>query len=267
MLYICPTPIGNLQDITLRVLNVLKSSDEIGCEDTRISAKLLTHFEIRKPLFSYREHNEKKVTKNIVEKLIAGQNIAIISDAGMPGISDPGEVLIKTCIEKQLDYTVLPGPSAVITALVGSNLVTQPFYYHGFIDRNKTKQILDGLSRITATLVFYESPHRLKKTLLVMLDRLGDRNITIARELTKKYETYLHTTLKQAVNYYQHNVPRGEYVLIIAGHQEEISKLNFEQVVALAKMRIATGERHKDVVKELAKIHSVNRSELYKETI
>lgn len=267
MLYICPTPIGNLKDITLRTLEVLQSVAEIGCEDTRVSAKLLAHYNIKKPLFSYREHNEQTMSERIIDKLSAGLDIAIISDAGMPGISDPGEVVIKACIEADLAYTVLPGANAALVGLVASNIATQPFYYHGFLDRKQIHQQLESVKHITATLIFYESPHRLLKTLLAIDDVLGNRVISVTRELTKRYESYLHTTVKQAFRHFSENPPKGEFVLIVKGFTEIKKVLTLDQVITLAMQKIDAGEQHKQVVKELAKIYQVDRQALYKATI
>ncbi len=267
MLYICATPIGNLKDITLRVLEVLESVDEIACEDTRTSGKLLSYYNIKKPLFSYHEHNERAKTEIIIEKLKQGKNIALISDAGMPGISDPGEILIKACIANQLDYTVLPGSSAVITALVASNLAAQPFYFHGFLARKQVAKQLESLKRLPMTMVFYESPHRLLKTLQQMLAVLGNRQLTIARELTKIHEQYQHSDIAAAIEYYSENTAKGECVIVVAGMTEITETLSLKEIVDLAKKRIAAGERHKDVVKQLAKQYDVDRQTLYRETL
>ncbi len=267
MLYICATPIGNLKDISLRVLEVLESVDEIACEDTRVSGKLLSYYDIKKPLFSYHEHNERAKTEIIIEKLKQGVTIALISDAGMPGISDPGEVLIKACIANEIAYTVLPGASAVITALVAAQLATQPFYYHGFLDRKHAVQQLTELKHLTASLVFYESPHRLLKTLKQMRDVLGNRQLSLARELTKLHEEYLHFDIETALDYYAAKAPKGEYVIVVAGNQDATDALPLDAVIDLAKQRIAGGERHKVVVKELAKKYAVDRQALYQATL
>ncbi len=267
MLYICATPIGNLKDITLRVLEVLEVVDEIACEDTRTSGKLLSYYNIKKPLFSYHEHNERAKTNIIIEKLKQGKDIALISDAGMPGISDPGEILIKACIANQLDYTVLPGSSAVITALVASHLVTQPFYYHGFLGRKQIASQLADLKHLTMTMVFYESPHRLLKTLQHMLTSFGNRQLTIARELTKLHEQFQHFDINSAIEYYSNHTPKGEFVIVVEGANKIAEALSFAEVVDLTKKRIAAGERHKDVVKQLAKQYSVDRQTLYRKTL
>ncbi len=267
MLYICATPIGNLKDITLRVLEVLEAVDEIACEDTRTSGKLLSYYNIKKPLFSYHEHNERAKTEIIIDKLKQGIDIALISDAGMPGISDPGEVLIKACIANQLDYTVLPGSSAAITALVASTLPTQPFYYHGFLARKQMAKQLESLKHLTMTMVFYESPHRLLKTLQQMLAVFGNRRLTVARELTKMHEQYQHFDIEAAIDYYSANKPRGEFVIVVAGASTATEALTLPQIIELVKQRVAAGERHKDVVKQLAKTHNVDRQVLYRATL
>ncbi len=267
MLYICATPIGNLKDITLRVLEVLETVDEIACEDTRTSGKLLNYYNIKKPLLSYHEHNERARTEIIIEKLKQGRDIALISDAGMPGISDPGEILIKACIANQLEYTVLPGCSAAITALVASNLVTQPFYYHGFLARKQMAKQLEKLKHLTTTMVFYESPHRLSKTLQLMFSVFGNRQLTLARELTKIHEQYQHFDIATAIDYYSTNKPKGEFVIVVEGANKAAAVLSLAEVVDIAKKRIAAGERHKDVVKEIAKQYNVDRQTLYKETL
>jgi 16S rRNA (cytidine1402-2'-O)-methyltransferase len=266
MLYICPTPIGNLGDMTYRAVETLKNVDEIACEDTRVTVKVLNHYEIKKHLFSYHEHNEKFMTEKIVEKLKLGLNIALVSDAGMPGISDPGEELIKACIRENLEYTVLPGPSAMVTAVIASNMQTQPFHYEGFLDRNKRKKHLEKLKEITATIVFYESPHRIIKTLEDMLEVMGDRKVTLGRELTKKYETYFHTTVSGAIAHYKVTAPKGEFVVVVEGYVETIEEMSFENAVTLVNKRVENGERHKEVVKELSQKYHLDRQDLYKMT-
>ncbi|MCK8059219.1 MULTISPECIES: 16S rRNA (cytidine(1402)-2'-O)-methyltransferase [unclassified Fusibacter] len=266
MLYICPTPIGNLGDMTYRAVETLKSVDEIACEDTRVTVKLLNHFEIKKHLFSYHEHNEKAMTEKIIEKLRSGMDIALVSDAGMPGISDPGEELIKACIRENIEYTVLPGASAAVTAVIASNMQTQPFHYEGFLDRQRRKKHLEKLKGITATLVFYESPHRILKALEDMLEVLGDRNITLGRELTKKYETYFHTTVSEAIRHYEQTPPKGEFVVVVEGYKEIKEEMTLEEAIDEVHKRVLGGERQKEVVKELAKVYGVDRQELYKAT-
>ena len=204
-LYLCPTPIGNLGDITLRTLEVLKSVDLIAAEDTRVSAKLLNHFDIKVPTTSYYEHNKREKGSYLVEKLESGLNIAVVTDAGIPGISDPGEDLLKLCIEKGIETEVLPGACAFVTALVGSGLPTGRFSFEGFLTTNRKNRLehLEQLKNDTRTMIFYEAPHKLISTLKDMLDVFGDRKIVLARELTKKFEEYNRTTLKNALIHYE----------------------------------------------------------------
>lgn len=232
-LYLCPTPIGNLGDITLRTLEVLKSVDLIAAEDTRVSAKLLNHFEIKAPITSYYEHNKREKGSYLIEKLQNGQNIAVITDAGMPGISDPGEDLVRLCIENSIEIEALPGPCAFATALVASGLPAGRFAFEGFLTVNRKNRLshLESVKNDTRTLIFYEAPHKLLTTLKDMLGIFGNRKITLAREITKKYEEYRRTTLQDAINYYEETPPKGEFVLIIKGADEE--KLMEEYLEAL----------------------------------
>lgn len=265
MLTICPTPIGNLEDLTLRVIRTLETADLIACEDTRTTIKLLNHLNIKKKMMSYHEHNEQGATQVILERLRAGEQVALVSDAGMPGISDPGEVLIKACIAEGLPYTVLPGPSAAITALVASQLPTQPFYFEGFLDRGKRKKRLTTLATLPCTLIFYESPHRIVKLLEDMLAVLGDRRISLGREISKRYETYWHTTIAQALaDYASGSVqPKGEYVVVVEGYTAVEVPLDAQDVEAQLKQQLAEGVRLKDAVKALAKTHGMDRQALY----
>ncbi len=216
---------------------------------------------------SYREHNEQAVSDKIIAHLNNGKDIALVSDAGMPGISDPGEIIIKKCIALGVDYTVLPGASAAVTAIVASNQITQPFYFHGFLDRKKGRDELLKLKALPATLIFYESPHRLLKTLERLKDSLGNRKISAMRELTKKFETYQHGDIDSIIAHFTQNPPKGEFVLVVEGYIEEDEELDFDAVLALAKARIDSGERQKDVVKALAKQYDVDRQALYKATL
>lgn len=222
-LYLCPTPIGNLKDITLRTLEVLNEVDLIAAEDTRVSAKLLNHFEIKAPITSYYEHNKREKGSYLLEKLLNGDRIAVITDAGMPGISDPGEDLVRLCINNDIEVEALPGPCAFATALVASGLSTGRFAFEGFLTVNKKNRLthLESIKNDTRTLIFYEAPHKLLTTLKDMLTILGDRNIVFARELTKRYEEYNRTTLSDAVLHYEETPPKGEFVLIVQGADEE----------------------------------------------
>ncbi len=274
-LYLVPTPIGNLKDITLRALEVLKMVDVVACEDTRQSLKLLNHFNIKKTLISYHKHNENGKSEDIIEMLKEGKNIAIVSDAGTPGISDPGEVIVKKCIEENIDFEVLTGATAITTALVYSGLDTTKFIFRGFLPReNKDrKPIIDDLVNRTETLVFYEAPHRILNTLEFLYENLGDRKIAICRELTKMYEDIIRMTLGEAIKYYKENSPRGEYVLILEGksleelQEEERSKWNNLSVEEHIKTYIEEGFSKKDAIKKVAKDREMPKSEVYKYSI
>lgn len=221
-LYLCPTPIGNLGDITMRTLEVLKSVDLIAAEDTRVSAKLLNHFDIKVPTTSYYEHNKREKGSYLLEKLLNGEKIAVITDAGMPGISDPGEDLVRLCIDNSIPVEALPGPCAFATALIASGMPTGRFAFEGFLTVNRKNRIthLESVRNDTRTLIFYEAPHKLQATLKDMLSVFGNREITLARELTKRFEEYRRTTLEDAVHYYEETPPKGEFVLIIKGADE-----------------------------------------------
>ena len=222
-LYLVPTPIGNLKDITLRALEVLQNVDIIAAEDTRQSLKLLNHFNIKKPLISYHQHNEQGRSENIIDQIKEGKNIAIISDAGSPGISDPGSVIVLKCIEQHIEFVVLPGATAITTALVYSGMDTTKFIFRGFLPReNKDrKPIIDDLINRSETLIFYEAPHRLLNTLEFLYEKIGNRKISMCRELTKLYEEIIRLDLEEAIEYYKNNTPRGEYVLVIEGKSKE----------------------------------------------
>lgn len=274
-LYLVPTPIGNLKDITLRALEVLKMVDVIACEDTRQSLKLLNHFNIRKTLISYHKHNENGKSEDIIEMLKEGKDVAIVSDAGTPGISDPGEVIVKKCIEENIDFEVLTGATAITTALVYSGLDTTKFIFRGFLPReNKDrKPIIDDLVNRTETLIFYEAPHRILNTLEFLYENLGDRKIAICRELTKMYEDIIRMTLGEAIEYYKENSPRGEYVLVLEGksleelQEEERSKWNNLSVEEHIKTYIEEGFSKKDAIKKVAKDREMPKSEVYKYSI
>lgn len=274
-LYLVPTPIGNLKDITLRALEVLKMVDVVACEDTRQSLKLLNHFNIKKTLISYHKHNENGKSEDIIEMLKEDKNIAIISDAGTPGISDPGEVIVKKCIEENIDFEVLTGATAITTALVYSGLDTTKFIFRGFLPReNKDrKPIIDDLVNRTETLIFYEAPHRILNTLEFLYENLGDRKIAICRELTKMYEDIIRMTLGEAIKYYKENSPRGEYVLVLEGksleelQEEERSKWNNLSVEEHIKTYIEEGFNKKDAIKKVAKDREMPKSEVYKYSI
>lgn len=268
-LYLCPTPIGNLSDISERILETLKNADLIAAEDTRNTLKLLNYFDIVVPLTSYYEHNKASKGQVLINKLNEGKNIALVSDAGMPAISDPGEDLVKLCIENDIEIVSLPGPSAFTTALVASGLPTGRFTFEGFLTTNKKNRIehLEEIKNDTRTLIFYEAPHKLLNTLKDMLSVLGDRKITLARELTKKFEEYVRTTLAEAVHKYENEPPKGEFVLIIEGkNKEELlleEKEDLPSPEELLKKYIADGESGKPLVKKVAEELDMPKREVY----
>lgn len=271
-LYLVPTPIGNLKDMTFRAVDTLRSVDIIACEDTRQSLKLLNHFGIKKSLISYHKHNENGKSEDIINMLKEGKNVAIVSDAGTPGISDPGEVIVKKCIEGQIEFEVLPGATAITTALVYSGVDTTKFLFRGFLPRENKERIpiIEDLKDRTESLIFYEAPHRILNTLNFLYENLGDRKIAICRELTKMYEEIIRLKLSEAISYYEENSPRGEYVLVIEGKsKEEIEKeekakwedLSIEDHI---KLYINEGLSKKDAIKKVAKDRKLNKSEVYK---
>lgn len=270
-LYLCATPIGNLQDMTPRVLDTLKNVDLIAAEDTRNSRKLMTHFEISTPMTSYHEYNKVEKAYTLIEKLTAGQDIALITDAGTPAISDPGEVLVKMCHEAGIPVTSLPGPAALITALTLSGLSTRRFCFEGFLppDKKERKVILEELKEESRTIILYEAPHHLKATLQELYDAVGERKITLCRELTKKFETVFPTTLKNALQYYEENEPRGEYVLVMEG--KSLSQKKQEQQESFAQMPIEEhmkiyeeqGIDHKEAMKLVAKERGISKRDVY----
>lgn len=270
-LYLCATPIGNLEDITLRALKILESVDLIACEDTRVSAKLLSHFDIHTKTTSYHEHNKLSKGEKILEALQSGKDVALISDAGMPGISDPGEDLVKRCIEESIPYTVIPGASAGISALVLSGISTRRFVFEGFLPKNKKEreEILNKLKNETSTIVLYETPHRIKDSLKELLDFLGNRDVSIVRELTKKHEEINNLTLAEACEEYNKREPKGEYVIIIEGRSkkelEEEKKLQWMEMSVEEHLLkyISEGIEKKDAMKLVAKDRGVSKREIY----
>ena len=271
-LYLVPTPIGNLKDITLRALETLKEADFIAAEDTRQTLKLLNHFEIKKPLISYHKFNEQSKSDKIIDLLMEGKNVALVSDAGTPGISDPGSIIVERCIEKMIDFEVLPGATAITTALVYSGLDTTKFLFRGFLPReNKERKVItDQLMQSQETLIFYESPHRLIDTLTFLLDTFGDRRIAVCRELTKIYEEIYRDTLKQALLYFTQNKPRGEFVLVLEGKKlEDIKEEKKEAWINLSIEEhileyINSGINKKEAIKLVAKERELPKSEVYK---
>ncbi len=257
-LYLCPTPIGNLGDITVRTLETLKSVDLIAAEDTRNTLKLLNHFEINVPMTSYYEHNKSQKGGLLIEKLKEGKNIALVSDAGMPAISDPGEDLVRLCIDESIEVVPLPGASALICALVASGMPTGRFSFEGFLTTTKTsrREHLEEIKNDTRTLIFYEAPHKLQKTLNDMLEVLGDRKIVLARELTKKFEEFYRTTISAAIEHYSITPPKGEFVLIIEGKDKHDLENEERQALpspeTLIKKYLSEGFKGKELVKRVA---------------
>ena len=271
-LYICPTPIGNLEDMTYRTIRILNEVDLIAAEDTRHSIKLLNHFEISKPLTSYHEHNKDSKGGYLINKLLEGENIALISDAGMPGISDPGEDIIKQAIEHNIDIEVLPGATASITALVGSGLETAKFAFEGFLDRDKKlrRSRLEEIKEEDRTMIFYESPHRLKDTLKDMLKILGNREISVNRELTKKYQEVIREDIETVINIFNEKEVKGEFVLIVDGFKGEKTLVNDhsnfterEYVITLME----NGMDKKDAIKTVCKDRKLKKDVVYKQVL
>ena len=270
-LYLCATPIGNLEDMTFRVIRTLKEVDLIAAEDTRNSIKLLNHFEIKTPMTSYHEYNKIEKGKKLIEKLMEGTNIALITDAGTPGISDPGEELVKMCYEAGIEVTSLPGPAACITALTLSGLPTRRFAFEAFLpsDKKERQAVLKELVDETRTIILYEAPHRLIKTLQELLENLGNRRITICRELTKKHETAFVTTLEEAILYYEANEPKGECVLVLEGRsreelrQEEVAKWEEMTIEEHMDYYLKQGIQKKEAMKMVAKDRGVSKRDIY----
>lgn len=270
-LYICATPIGNLEDMTLRTLRVLKEVDLIAAEDTRNSIKLMNHFEIKTPMTSYHEYNKYDKAKILVDKLLSGMDIALITDAGTPAISDPGEELVKQCHAAGITVTSLPGPSAFVTALTISGQKTRRFCFEAFLpyDKKERKEILMELKKETRTIILYEAPHKLKKTLQDLYDALGNRDISICKELTKKHETNFRTTLWDAIQYYEENEPRGEYVLVLEGAdkkklvEEDLQPLLDKTVTEHMEYYMESGMDKKEAMKAVAKDRGVSKRDIY----
>ncbi len=267
-LYVVGTPIGNLGDFSPRAVQVLGEVDYIAAEDTRVTIKLLNHFGIKTPLLSYHEHNKKSVGEKIIERLLSGDTFALVSDAGMPAISDPGEDLVDLCHKNGIKVESVPGPSAVVTALALSGLPTGRFCFEGFLSVTKTsrKKHLEQVKNETRTMVFYEAPHKLLYTLKDMLDCFGDREIALVKELTKLHEQVHRTTLKEAVEYYSENSPKGEYVLIIspAQNEEEPVEISIEQGVELAKKYLDEGMSASAAAKAAAAATGLKKGDIYK---
>lgn len=271
VLYLCATPIGNLEDMTFRAVRILKEADLIAAEDTRNSIRLLKHFDIHTPMTSYHEYNRIEKGQALVKKLLEGQDIVLITDAGMPGISDPGEDLVRMCHEAGITATAVPGACACVTALAVSGQHTRRFCFEAFLpsDKKERGEILTELAEETRTILLYEAPHRLKKTLAELLEKLGDRRLSICRELTKRYETIWETTLAEACVRYGSQEPRGEYVLVLEGRQradlirerqQDFQRLSYQEHMKLYKEQ---GMDRKAAMKRVAKDRGVSKREVY----
>ncbi len=274
-IYLVPTPIGNLGDITLRALEVLKSVDLIAAEDTRQSLKLLNHFNIKKSLISYHKHNEQGKSEELIDRVRNGENIAVISDAGTPGISDPGSIVLKKCIENGIDVEVLPGATAFTTAIIYSGLDTSAFIFRGFLPREnkEKKEFVESLKDRRETIIFYESPYRVIDTLIFLKENFGNRNIAVCRELTKLHEEIYRGSLEEAICYFNDNIPKGEFVLVLQG--KSLEEIRNENVAKWEDMSIKDhiiyfinqGMSKKDAIKQVSKDRELPKSEVYKHSI
>lgn len=270
-LYLCATPIGNLEDITMRVLRILKESDIIAAEDTRNSIRLLNHFDIRTPMTSYHEYNKIDKAYTLIEEMKKGKNVALITDAGTPAISDPGEDLVRLCYENGIEVTSLPGACACVTALTLSGLSTRRFCFEAFLpsDKKEKQAILEELKNETRTIILYEAPHRLLRTLGELLEVLGDRRVTICRELTKKHETAFGTTLSAAIAHYTKEEPKGECVLVLEGRsrqqikEEEQAAWNEISIQEHMQQYLDSGLDKKEAMKRVAKDRGVGKRDIY----
>lgn len=270
-LYLCATPIGNLGDMTPRVVETLQMVDLIAAEDTRNSIRLLNHFDIHTPMTSYHEYNKVEKAVSLIEQMNAGKNVALVTDAGTPAVSDPGEVLVRMCYEAGIVVTSLPGAAACITALTLSGLGTRRFCFEGFLpaDKKEKREILEDLKKESRTIILYEAPHRLVRTLAELYDALGDRRLTLCRELTKKFEEVTRTTVCGARAMYEGEEPRGEYVLVVEGKSllefRQEQEQNWQQISIEEHMRQyeAQGMEHKDAMKKVAKDRGMSKRDVY----
>ena len=270
-LYLCATPIGNLEDMTFRAVRIMQEADLIAAEDTRNSIRLLNHFDIRTPMTSYHEHNKYEKGEKLVSRMLNGENIALITDAGTPGISDPGEELVRMCAEAGIQVVSVPGASACITALTVSGLATRRFAFEAFLpsDRKEREEILGELRNETRTIVLYEAPHRLLRTLKILLEWLGNRNVSVCRELTKKHETVFRSTLEAACAYYEESEARGECVIVIEGksreelRQEEQEKWKELTIPDHVEYYITQGLDKKEAMKRAAKDRGMKKRDIY----
>ena len=268
-LYLCPTPIGNLGDISQRTLETLRAVDLVAAEDTRNTGLLLARYEIKVPLISYHQHNEKQRSQELIERLQQGAQIALVTDAGMPAISDPGQVLVRHCHEAGVSVTALPGPCAFVTALALSGLDSRRFVFEGFlpVDKKERRQVLEDLRTARRTMIFYEAPHRVKETLKTMAEVAGDRPAAAVRELTKKFEEIKLMKLADLAAYYEENEPRGEYVLLVEGQtaeqQEETRKQQFEGLTLEQHMALYADLPEKEAMKAVAKDLGISKRDVY----
>lgn len=265
-LYVVGTPIGNLSDFSPRAIQTLRDVDFIAVEDTRVTVKLLNHFGIKKEMLAYYEHNKNSKGNLIIDRLLKGETCALVSDAGMPAISDPGEDLVRDCYENNIEVESVPGPSALITALAISGMPSGRFCFEGFLTMNKIgrRQHLEELKTEKRTMIFYEAPHKLLATLKDMLNYFGERKIAIVRELTKLHETVIHTVLSEAVIYFESNTPRGEFVLIVNGADEVQTVYTLKDALKIAEKLINEGQSTSAAAKEAANITGLKKGDIYK---
>ncbi|MBE6786601.1 MAG: 16S rRNA (cytidine(1402)-2'-O)-methyltransferase [Ruminococcaceae bacterium] len=266
ILYVVGTPIGNLGDMSPRAVETLASVDFIAAEDTRVSLKLLNHFEIKKPLISYFEHNRREKGEIIVDRILSGESCALVTDAGMPAVSDPGEDLVALCHERGVTVNVVPGPTAFVSALALSGLPVSRFTFEGFLSMNKVsrREHLSDIKDEKRTLVFYEAPHKLSATLKDLYNTLGDRRIALVREITKIHEEVIRTTLSGAIEKYESESPKGEFVLVIEGKKEEKEEITFDDALSLARAYVSQNMSVSMAAKKAAKETGIKKGDLYK---
>ncbi|NLT19476.1 MAG: 16S rRNA (cytidine(1402)-2'-O)-methyltransferase [Syntrophomonadaceae bacterium] len=265
-LYICGTPIGNMEDVTIRLLKTLRKVDIIACEDTRHTIKLLNRYHIKKPLISYHQHSDQHKENYLIELLVSGKNVALVTDAGMPGISDPGTQLIKSVIQADIEIEIIPGPSAVIAALTLSGMDTDNFVFMGFlpVKAGQRRTALQELEQESKTIVFYEAPHRLQNLLQNIIEVMGSgRQIAIARELTKIHEQVFRGTVEEAREYFQQNQPRGELTIVLAGKVAEIRPASLDEIAVEVQQLIDSGMNKKEALKQKAREYGISKSVLY----
>lgn len=271
ILYLVPTPIGNLEDMSYRAVRILREADFIAAEDTRNTKKLCNHFDIATPIISYHEHNKETSVQKLLEKVADGAKIALVSDAGMPAISDPGYDLVTAAVEEKLTVVPLPGANAALTGLIASGIDTQPFYFYGFLNRQKKikRQELENLARLSATIILYEAPHRLKETLSLIGEQMGNRKITLCRELTKRYEEFIRGTVPEAIDWAASGEVRGEFCIIIEGASEAMKDEEsawWEHLSVEDHVKYYIEEKglaSKEAIKQTAKDRGVSKRDVY----